>query len=139
MIRRASSSGEREGSASSGSPQTLRYEPLASRTKKPGKIDDPAAYLVTAIRNSHAAPKNYIPRAERERQAEAKRQQEQKAAEDAAAREGARRIDRQDRDVLPAADQVEPERLDERALPDARNAADPHARRPPGGGQEQLE
>jgi hypothetical protein len=50
--------------------------------KKRDKIADPAAYLVIAIRNGHAAPSNYISKAERERRAEAKRQAEQKVAED---------------------------------------------------------
>lgn len=54
----------------------------AMPAKKRGRIDDPAAWLVTAIRNDHAAPKGYVPKAERERQAEAKRQKEQQAAEE---------------------------------------------------------
>ena len=50
---------------------------------KPGKIDDPAAWLVSAIksRSGRAAPKGFISRAERERQAEAARQRQQAEAE----------------------------------------------------------
>jgi hypothetical protein len=50
--------------------------------KKPEKIDDPAAYLVGAIKNDYAAPKGFVSKAERERRQEAKRQAEQKAAEE---------------------------------------------------------
>jgi hypothetical protein len=46
------------------------------------KIDDPAAWLVMAIRNGHAAPKHFKSRAQREQEAEAKRQQEQAKAEE---------------------------------------------------------
>lgn len=49
--------------------------------KKRDKIDDPAAWLVMAIRNGHAAPKNFKSKAQREQEAEAKRQQEQADAE----------------------------------------------------------
>ncbi len=49
------------------------------RPKK--KIGDPAAYLATAIRNGHAAPKGYTSPAQRAAQAEAKRQAEARAAE----------------------------------------------------------
>lgn len=47
--------------------------------KKPEKVDEPAAYLVGAIRNDYAAPKGFISSAERERRAEAKRRREQDA------------------------------------------------------------
>jgi hypothetical protein len=50
--------------------------------KKPGKIEEPAAYLVQSIKNDYAAPKGYVSNAERERRAEAKRQAEQQAAEE---------------------------------------------------------
>ena len=52
--------------------------------KKPGKIEDPAAWLVSAIKspNGHAVPKGFVSKAERERQAEAKRQAADRAAED---------------------------------------------------------
>jgi hypothetical protein len=50
--------------------------------KKPGKVDDPAAWLVSAIRNGHAAPKGFVSKAERDRQAEAKRQAARAAAEE---------------------------------------------------------
>jgi hypothetical protein len=50
--------------------------------KKPDKIEDPAAYLVEAIKNDYAAPKGFISKAERERRAEAKREKERLAAEE---------------------------------------------------------
>ena len=52
--------------------------------KKPGKIDDPAAWLVSAIKSptGHAAPKGFVSKADRERQAEAKRQAAARAAEE---------------------------------------------------------
>jgi hypothetical protein len=51
---------------------------------KPGKVADPAAWLVSAIKSptGHAAPKGFVSRAERERQAEAKRQAADRAAEE---------------------------------------------------------
>ncbi len=48
--------------------------------KKPGKIDDPAAWIVHAVRTGHATPKGFIGRAEREARAEAKRRKEREAA-----------------------------------------------------------
>jgi hypothetical protein len=48
---------------------------------KPGKIADPAAWLVAAIRNGHAAPKGFIPKAERQRRAEARQAQERAKVE----------------------------------------------------------
>ena len=50
--------------------------------KKRAKIDDLAAWLVTAIRNGHAAPKNFKTKAQREQAAEAKRQQQEAEASD---------------------------------------------------------
>ena len=44
---------------------------------KPEKIADPAAWLVTAIRGDHAAPKGFVTAAERRRIAEAKANREQ--------------------------------------------------------------
>lgn len=49
--------------------------------KKPEKVDDPAAYLVGAIKNDYAAPKGFVSAAERQRRAEAKRQKEQEATQ----------------------------------------------------------
>ena len=48
--------------------------------KKPKKVTDAAAYLVEAIKKDYAAPKGFIPKAEREHQAEAKRQKDEAAA-----------------------------------------------------------
>jgi hypothetical protein len=50
--------------------------------KKRDKIDDDAAYLVTAIRNGHAAPKGYVSPAERQAREEARRAKERQAAEE---------------------------------------------------------
>ena len=49
------------------------------KASKPGKIDDEAAWLVSAIKakNGRAAPKGFTTQAERERQAEAARQRQQ--------------------------------------------------------------
>jgi hypothetical protein len=43
---------------------------------KPGKVADPAAWLVAAIRNGHAAPKGFVTKAERQRREEARQAQE---------------------------------------------------------------
>ena len=48
---------------------------------KPKKVADPAAWLVAAIRNGHAAPKGFVPKAERQRREEARRAQERAQAE----------------------------------------------------------
>jgi hypothetical protein len=64
---------------------------------KPKKVADPAAWLVAAIRNGHAAPKGFVPRAERERREAERRAQERAQAEqhrrdrEQAARDRARR------------------------------------------------
>jgi hypothetical protein len=47
--------------------------------KKPGKIDDPAAYLVGAIIDDYAPPKGFVSKAERQRRAEAKQAKEKQA------------------------------------------------------------
>ena len=49
--------------------------------KKAEKIADPAGWLVSAIKTGHAAPKGYVSKAERERQAEAAKQQQQAEAD----------------------------------------------------------
>ena len=64
---------------------------------KPKKVADPAAWLVAAIRNGHAAPKGFVPKAERERREEERQAQERDKAEqrrherEQAARDQARR------------------------------------------------
>ena len=50
--------------------------------KKPEKIADLAAWLVSAIKTGHAAPKGFISKDERQRQQEAKQERERLAAED---------------------------------------------------------
>jgi hypothetical protein len=48
---------------------------------KPKKVADPAAWLVAAIRNGHAAPKGFVSRAERQRREEARQAQEREEVE----------------------------------------------------------
>jgi hypothetical protein len=48
---------------------------------KPGKIADPAAWLVAAIRNGHTAPKGFVSKAERQRREEARQAQERAKVE----------------------------------------------------------
>jgi hypothetical protein len=52
--------------------------------KKPGKIDEPAAWLVSAIKSptGHAVPKGFMSKAERDQQVETKRQSAARAAEE---------------------------------------------------------
>ena len=52
------------------------------KEKKPEKIDDPAAYLVGAIKSDYAAPKGFVSMAERQRRAEAKQAKEHQAEEE---------------------------------------------------------
>lgn len=49
--------------------------------KKPGKITDSAAWLVSAIRTGHAKPKGFVSKAERQRQAEERQAKERQEAE----------------------------------------------------------
>ena len=49
---------------------------------KPKKVADPAAWLVAGIRNGHAAPKSFVPKAERQRREEESRAQERAQAEE---------------------------------------------------------
>ena len=49
--------------------------------KKPGKIADPAAWLVSAIKTGHAAPRGFVSKAERRRREDAKQAKEREAAE----------------------------------------------------------
>jgi hypothetical protein len=48
---------------------------------KPGKIANPAAWLYTAIKNGHAAPKGFVSQAERQRCEEARQAQEREQAQ----------------------------------------------------------
>jgi hypothetical protein len=48
---------------------------------KPKKVADPAAWLVSAIRNGHAAPKGFVSKAKRQRREEARQAQEREKAE----------------------------------------------------------
>ena len=50
--------------------------------KKPGKISDPAAWLVIAIKNGHATPKGFVSAAERQKQAEARQARDRSDAEE---------------------------------------------------------
>jgi hypothetical protein len=49
--------------------------------RKPGKIADPAAWLVSAIRDGRSKPKGFVSAAERQRREEEKRRKEQAAAD----------------------------------------------------------
>jgi hypothetical protein len=49
--------------------------------KKPDRIEEPAAYLVQAIKNDYAAPKGFVSKAERQRRMEARQAKEREAAE----------------------------------------------------------
>ncbi len=48
--------------------------------KKPAKIADPAAWLVSAIKTGHAAPRGFVPKAERQRREEARQAKERQVA-----------------------------------------------------------
>jgi hypothetical protein len=50
--------------------------------RKPGKIDDPAAWLYTAFKDGRSKPKGFTNQAEREQQAEAKKAADRKASEE---------------------------------------------------------
>ncbi len=50
--------------------------------KKPEKIDEPAAWLVIAIKNGHAAPKGFVSKAEQQRRTEARKAKDRQDAED---------------------------------------------------------
>jgi Replication initiator protein A len=50
--------------------------------KKADKIDDPAAWLISAIREPHQPPKGFISKAERQKREEAKQARERQAAEE---------------------------------------------------------
>ena len=60
---------------------------------KPKKVADPAAWLVSAIRNGHAAPKGFVSKAERQRREEARQAQEREKVE-----QGRRRREQEARD-----------------------------------------
>ena len=60
-------------------------------------------------------------------------------AEDRPAAAHARRVDREHRNAMPRIHEVQAERFDERRLPRARRAADAHAGRGAGGGQDRVE
>jgi hypothetical protein len=50
--------------------------------KKPGKVADPAAWLVVAIKTNPSLPKSFVSKADRDRLAEAKKAREREAAEE---------------------------------------------------------
>ena len=49
--------------------------------KKPAKVSEPGAYLVSAIKTGHAAPKGFTTKAERQAREEARQAKERQAAE----------------------------------------------------------
>jgi hypothetical protein len=97
--------------------------------KKPRKIEDPAAYLVQAIKNDYAAPKGFVSLADRRKREETKRAAEHKTAE---LRRRKQEETRRENEERKAAD-VEIERLtpDERTELEAEllAQADPETRR----------
>jgi hypothetical protein len=97
--------------------------------KKPGKIADPAAWLVAAIRNGHGAPKGFVSKAERRRREEARQAKERAEAEDRRRRreeEARERALREEVDAyLKRLTPAEREALEAEALA----GADPEARR----------
>ena len=68
---------------------------------KPGKVADPSAWLVAAIRNGHAAPKGFVSKAERQRREEARQAQEREKVEQ---RRRQREQEARDRAVLEEVD-----------------------------------
>jgi hypothetical protein len=68
--------------------------------KKPGKIADPAAWLVSAIKTSHAAPRGFVSRAERQRREDAKQAKEQQAAADRRRRQEADAKERREKELI---------------------------------------
>ena len=71
-------------------------------SKKPEKITDPAAWLVSAIRNGHAAPRGFQSKAERQRREETKRQKEREAAEARRQAQEAKAFERAEREAIVA-------------------------------------
>jgi hypothetical protein len=70
--------------------------------KKPGKISDPAAWLVIAIKNGHATPKGFVSKAVRQQQEEAKQAKERQAAEDRRRRQEADAQQKQEKALVAA-------------------------------------
>lgn len=70
--------------------------------KKPAKVDDPAAYLVGAIRDDYAAPKGFVSKAERQRREEAKQAKERQAAEERRRKQQQDALERQERQAIAA-------------------------------------
>jgi hypothetical protein len=70
--------------------------------KKPGKISDPAAWLVIAIKNGHATPKGFVSAAERQKQAEAKQARERTDAEERRRKQEADTVARKEKELITA-------------------------------------
>ena len=70
--------------------------------KNPGKITDPAAYLVQAIKNDYAAPKGFVSIAERQRRQEARQAKERQAAENSRRQKDQEQRERADREKADA-------------------------------------
>jgi hypothetical protein len=95
---------------------------------KPGKVSDPAAWLVAAIRNGHAAPKGFVSKAERQQREEARQAQERAKVEqrrrerEQAARDQAQRqaVDAYLQRLTPAERKVLEAEALARAAPEAR-------------------
>jgi hypothetical protein len=70
--------------------------------KKPGKVDNSAAWLVSAIKTNPTLPKNYVSQAERQRREEAKREKERQAAEERRRKQEAAARERHERELIAA-------------------------------------
>jgi hypothetical protein len=70
--------------------------------KKPGKVDDSAAWLVSAIKTNLTLPKNFVSQAERQRREEAKREKERQAAEERRRKQEANSRERHERELIAA-------------------------------------
>lgn len=68
--------------------------------KKPGKISDPAAWLVIAIKNGHATPKGFVSAAERQKQEEAKKAKDRSDAGDRRRKQEADAQARQEKELI---------------------------------------
>jgi hypothetical protein len=68
--------------------------------KKPERIEEPAAYLVQAIKNDYAAPKGFVSQAERQRREEAKRAKERRDNEERRRKQDARAERRSHHELL---------------------------------------
>ena len=70
--------------------------------KKPGKVADPAAWLVSAIKTNPTLPKTFESQADRQRREEAKREKERQAADERRRKQEAAAQDRREKELITA-------------------------------------